>query len=147
CYSVDNGKPIPAARTPNLDMLAQYGTAFPVAHNVSHWCLPALAGEITARYQKNFGSHAGKYEEDFVTWPTALRSLGTYHGPNDHAPGTDTYDADGINAIGGYCTFFGGKYVHEEADAKAKSKTNGRLACTTTAGAKSPKCGTRQDDP
>src|SRR5262249_11750035 len=47
----------------------------------------------------------------------------------------------------GYCTFFGGKYVHEEADAKAKSKTNGRLACTTTAGAKSPKCGTRQDDP
>src|SRR5690242_20651472 len=33
CRSVQTGTPVPAPKTPSLDVLAGYGTVFPIAHN------------------------------------------------------------------------------------------------------------------
>ena len=140
CYSTASGEPIPAPSTPALDDLAVYATTFPIAHNTSHWCLPSLAGIITARYQKDFVG-GKKFEKQLTTYPKALRTLGCFGGtscghPSDpyeppHDDDADGYqdDRDGYNVIGGYCTYFGGKFVPRGADASAKGKQQGHTLC------------------
>jgi hypothetical protein len=101
CRSVKTGADIRAPLTPNLDMLAAYGTVFPVAHNVSPWCAPSLNSIITGRYQRNFHTF------DPANPPTiakVARSL------NDAVDIKDTRDPFGVNAIGGYCTLLSGKF-------------------------------------
>jgi len=74
CRSAQTGPPIPPASTPNLDVLAAYGTMFPIAHNTASWCFPSLNSLPTGRYQKSFnGSH--DLSGDFLTVPQVLRSL------------------------------------------------------------------------
>ena len=75
CRSVETGTPIPPPSTPNLDLLAGYGTVFPIAHNTASWCFPSLATIVTGRYQR---SMAGKVKigDEFTTISKAMRSLG-----------------------------------------------------------------------
>ena len=47
CRSVQTGTPIPPPRTPNLDVIAGYGTVFPIAHNTAAWCLALAAFAAT----------------------------------------------------------------------------------------------------
>src|SRR5262245_20857150 len=104
CRSVQTGTPIPPPSTPNLDVLAGYGTIFPIAHNTASWCFPSLATIVTGRYQKSFG-HKGKVGEKFVTIPRVLHTLG-----DDPGAPIDPYNSS-RNRVGGYCTFLGGKFT------------------------------------
>ena len=79
CRSVQTGTPIPPPSTPNLDLLAGYGTIFPIAHNTASWCFPSLATIVTGRYQKDFGGK-GKAGDKFVTIAKALHNLGGTSG-------------------------------------------------------------------
>ena len=101
CRSASTGTPIPAPATPNLDLIAGYGTVFPVAHNTAPWCFPSLVSIVTGRYQRSFNGHR-RPGSALGTIPSTLRSL-------DGAPflPDDPYNAG--NKIGGYCTFRGGK--------------------------------------
>src|SRR4029453_6745292 len=53
CRSAQTGTPIPPPATPNLDVLAGYGTVFPIAHNTASWCFPSLTAKVPGRYQKS----------------------------------------------------------------------------------------------
>src|SRR5262249_28023144 len=101
CRSVQSGRPIPPPSTPNLDVLAGYGTVFPIAHNTASWCFPSLDTLLTGRYARNFGraSHIG---DRFATIPKVMRALG------DGTPAAADPFNEG-NSIGGECTLFGGE--------------------------------------
>ena len=139
CRSVNTGTPIPAPATPNLDLLAGYGTVFPVAHNSAAWCFPSLATIITGRYQKSMGG-LQRVADAFGTIAKSLRRL-------DGAPGLvqDPYNAD--NRIGGYCTFLGGKFVGAlgntgfDARARTGERILGRIGCVAGAPGQTPRCG------
>ena len=137
CRSVQTGTPIPVPSTPNLDLLAGYGTIFPIAHNTASWCFPSLATIVTGRYQKSFGGK-GKAGEKFVTIPKALHSLGG-SGP------ADPYHSD--SRIGGYCTFLGGKFTASTGDAGfdglARGRKLGRTDCIPGPGSGPPLCGSQ----
>jgi hypothetical protein len=75
CRSTESGTPLPAPKTPNLDVLAAHGTVFPVAHNVAAWCYPSLASILTGRYQKSFNGGRKVSEQYFTLIPGALRGL------------------------------------------------------------------------
>src|SRR5262249_6129021 len=104
CRSVQSGTPIPPPATPNLDLLAGYGTVFPIAHNPASWCFPSLNSMLTGRYQKSFGGMRSDLSGNFRTIPAVLRDL-------EGLPGTvdDPFDAD--NVVGGYCTLLAGKFT------------------------------------
>src|SRR5207244_9747079 len=108
CRSVQTGTPIPPPSTPNLDLLAGYGTEFPIAHNTASWCFPSLASIVTGRYQRSFGGR-GKIGEEFATIPKVMRALG-----DEPAAPVDPYIAG--NRVGGYCTFLGGKFTASTGD-------------------------------
>jgi len=139
CRSVRSGTPIPAPSTPNLDVLAGYGTVFPIAHNTSAWCLPSRNSMLTGRYQRSIEGNR-RLSEDFVTLPSALRGLagepGAVPGPLD--PG---------GSIGGYCTLMAGKFTPAgdrsgfDAEATVTERRMGRLDCTTGDDG-TPVCGT-----
>src|SRR5215831_3643904 len=74
CRSTQTGTPTEAPRTPNLDLLAGYGTVFPVAHNTAPWCFPSLTSILTGRYQKSM-ERVSKPATVFGTIATSLRSL------------------------------------------------------------------------
>src|SRR5262245_54722177 len=115
CRSVQTGTPIPPPATPNLDLLAGYGTVFPIAHNTASWCFPSLNSMLTGRYQKSFGGMRRDLSGNFRTIPAVLRDL-------EGLPGTvrDPFDADN-NVIGGYCTLLAGKFT----GAAGKTEFNG----------------------
>jgi hypothetical protein len=139
CRSTQSGSPLPAPRTPNLDVLAAYGTVFPVAHNTSAWCYPSLASILTGRYQKTFNGQRKVNDAYYTMFPSALRGLVT-------EPGTvaDPYNAG--NAIGGYCTILSGKFVGalDEGSFDAVARTGrklGRNDCVPGAPGEAPSCG------
>jgi arylsulfatase A-like enzyme len=138
CRSVMSGTPIPVPSTPNLDLLAGYGTIFPIAHNTASWCFPSLATIITGRFQKSMGGGQVKIGEQFVTIPKALRSLGA----NTIAP-ADPYNAG--NVVGGYCTFQGGKFTASTGDAgfdaQDRGRKLGRTTCVAGTAGGPPHCG------
>src|SRR5215475_6087035 len=117
CRSVQTGTPIPPPSTPNLDLLAGYGTIFPIAHNTASWCFPSLNSMLTGRYQKSFGGMRRDLSGNFRTIPAVLRDL-------EGLPGTvvDPFDAD--NVIGGYCTLLAGKFTASAG----KTEFNGQAA-------------------
>jgi arylsulfatase A-like enzyme len=140
CRSTQTGSPLPAPRTPNLDLLAGHGTVFPVAHNTAGWCFPSLASTLTGRHQKTFTNR--KVNDLFyATIPNVLRKL--EGDPNAVA---DPFNAG--NAIGGYCTMLAGKFIaaldETTFDARAKSgnRTLGRNACVAGPPGSAPRCGT-----
>jgi hypothetical protein len=140
CRSAQTGTPVPAPKTPSLDLLAGYGTVFPVAHNTAGWCFPSLASIFTGRYQKTFTSRKVN-ELSYATFPGVLRRL---EGSPDAIP--DPYNAG--NAIGGYCTLLAGKFIgaldDSSFDARAKSgkRTLGRTECVAGQAGSPPRCGT-----
>jgi hypothetical protein len=140
CRSVQSGTPIPPPSTPNLDLLSGYGTVFTVAHNTAAWCFPSLTTILTGRYQRSFGG-VQRVAEQFATIPRALRSL-------SGAPGTHPDPYNPPSAVGGYCTFLGGKFAPAVGDAGFDALANGRklgrAACTYDAGTGKPLCGSRQ---
>jgi hypothetical protein len=139
CRSRSSGTAIPAPRTPNLDLLAGYGTVFPIAHNSASWCYPSLATMFTGRHQNNMAG-ARKLASAYVsTIPGALRGLET-----DASEQPDPYNAG--NAIGGYCTLLGGKFTGalEDHDFDARTKTTrklGRNGCSAGDAGEPPACG------
>jgi len=137
CRSVQTGTPIPPPSTPNLDLLAGYGTEFPIAHNTASWCFPSLASIVTGRYQRSFGGR-GKIGEEFATIPKVMRALG-----NDPAAPVDPYVAG--NRVGGYCTFLGGKFTASTGDAGfdalARGRKLGRTTCVSGAPGSPARCG------
>jgi hypothetical protein len=136
CRSVQSGTPIPPPSTPSLDLLAGYGTIFPIAHNTASWCFPSLATIVTGRYQRSMNGK-GKIGEQFTTISKAMRSLSGAGAP------ADPYNAG--NVIGGYCTFLGGKFTGSTGDpgfdALARGRTLGRTQCVAGAAGAPPRCG------
>jgi hypothetical protein len=139
CRSVQTGTPIPVPSTPNLDLLAGYGTVFPIAHNTASWCFPSLATIVTGRYQKDFGGK-GKAGDKFVTLAKALHNLGGSAGTS-----VDPYHSDSV--VGGYCTFLGGKFTASTGDgnfdALARGRKLGRTDCLPGPGGGPPLCGSQ----
>jgi hypothetical protein len=141
CRSTQSGTPIPPPVTPNLDLLAGYGTVFPVAHNTSAWCFPSLNTIVTGRYQKSFGGN----QRVAALYPTLFKVTRSLN----HAPGTrvDPYEAD--NAVGGYCTFLGGKFGASIGDpgedAITTSRRLDRTLCTDGDPGQPPRCGTNAE--
>ncbi len=140
CRSPQKGIPIPAPVTPNLDLLAGYGTVFPVAHNTSSWCFPSLFSIVTGRYQRSFGGVA-KPADEFGTIAHALRRL-------SDDPNTVPDPYDDRNAVGGYCTFLGGKLTNRMGDpgfhayARTGERSIGRTRCDAPTDGGPPRCGT-----
>jgi hypothetical protein len=140
CRSVNTGTPIPAPVTPNLDLLAGYGTVFPVAHNSAAWCFPSLASIVTGRYQKSMGGRQ-RVADAYGTIATSLRRL-------DGAPGLVADPYNPANRIGGYCTFLGGKFVGAlgntgfDGRARTGERILGRTTCLPGAPGQPPLCGT-----
>ncbi len=136
CRSIQTGTPIPAPDTPNLDLLAGYGTVFPIAHNTASWCFPSLDSILTGRYARNYGA-ASRIGDRLTTIPKAMRSLEGGTAPSD--PFNDG------NVVGGYCTFLGGKFTASVGDhgfdAVAKGRRLGRTQCLPGAGGQPPRCG------
>ncbi len=136
CRSAQTGTPIPPPSSPNLDLLAGYGTVFPIAHNTASWCFPSLATIVTGRYQRSMNGR--KIGERFTTVSKAMRSLGADSG----AP-PDPYNAG--NVIGGYCTFLGGKFTSSTGDpgfdALARGRKLGRTTCVAGGPGLPPRCG------
>jgi hypothetical protein len=137
CRSVQSGTPIPPPSTPNLDVLAGYGTVFPIAHNTASWCFPSLDTLLTGRYARNFGG-AAHIGDRFATIPKVMRAL------RDGAPSpADPFNQG--NSIGGYCTFLGGKFTGSVGDhgfdALARGRRLGRTNCTPGDGSSPPHCG------
>ena len=139
CRSSDSGTPIPPPSTPNLDMLSGYGTVFTLAHNTAAWCFPSLNTILTGRYQRSFGG-VQRVAEAFATIPRSLRSL-------NGAPGTQADPYHPESAIGGYCTFLGGKFAAAVGDAGfdalANSRKLARTNCYYDPSGGPPLCGSR----
>jgi hypothetical protein len=142
CRSAQTGTPIPPPSTPNLDVLAAYGTMFPIAHNTASWCFPSLNSMLTGRYQKSFnGSH--DLSGDFLTVPQVLRSL---QGEVGAVP--DPFLAE--SSIGGYCSLLAGKFtgtggkVTFDAQARLGARRLGKLPCTAGSTEQPPLCGTER---
>jgi hypothetical protein len=137
CRSVQTGTPIPPPSTPNLDVLAGYGTIFPIAHNTASWCFPSLASIVTGRYQRSF-SGRGKIGEEFATIPKVMRAL-----DGDPTAAVDPYTPG--NRVGGYCTFLGGKFTASTGDAGfdglARGRKLGRTTCVGGSPGSPPRCG------
>ena len=141
CRSTQSGTPLPPPLTPNLDVLAGYGTTFPIAHNTASWCFPSLASILTGRYQRSFGGQRRVNDAAFTTLPGALRRL-------DGDPGVppDPYNAG--NGIGGYCTLLAGKFTGAldttsfDAVAKTNGRRLGRNECVAGPASEPPLCGT-----
>src|SRR5262249_7245808 len=102
CRSSITGVPIPAPKTPNVDLLAGYGTMFPIAHDTASWCFPSAHSIFTARFQKDFHGAARVSDAVFSTIPSVLRGLA---GDPDAAD--DPYNPG--DKVGGYCTLLAGK--------------------------------------
>ncbi len=140
CRSVQTGTPIPAPPTPNLDVLAGHGTVFPIAHNTAAWCYPSLNSILTGRYQRSMRGNRN-LSETFHTVPSVLRTL---EGEAGATP--DPYDPE--SAVGGYCTFLGGKFTGAggktkfDAQARLGYRRLGKLPCTRGAAGQPPECGT-----
>src|SRR5262245_15126484 len=136
CRSVSTGTPIPTPDTPNLDLLAGYGTVFPIAHNTASWCYPSLDSILTGRYARNYGG-SSHIADRLMTIPKALRSLDGTNAPAD--PFNDG------NVVGGYCTFLGGKFAGSVGDhgfdAIAKGRRLGRTVCQPGMNGAPPRCG------
>ena len=127
CRSAETGTPVLAPRTPNLDLLAGYGTVFPIAHNTAAWCFPSLTSMLTGRYQRSFEGRP-RPATSFGTIATSLRKVNDNPFlPDD--PFTPT------NKIGGYCTFLGGKLTGSIGDngfdfrARTGERVLGRTTC------------------
>ena len=142
CRSVQSGTPIPPPATPNLDLLAGYGTVFPIAHNTASWCFPSLNSMLTGRYQKSFDGMRRDLSGNFRTIPAVLRDL-------EGLPGTvrDPFDAD--NVIGGYCTLLAGKFTGAagktefNGQARTGERALGRELCSSGSPGQPPPCGTQ----
>ncbi len=142
CRSVQSGTPIPPPVTPNLDLLAGYGTVFPIAHNTASWCFPSLNSMLTGRYQKSFAGMRRDLSGNFRTIPAVLRDL-------EGLPGTvrDPFDAD--NVIGGYCTLLAGKFTGAagktefNGQARTGERALGRELCSSGSPGQPPLCGTQ----
>jgi hypothetical protein len=140
CRSVQTGTAVPAPRTPNLDVLAGYGTVFPIAHNTASWCFPSLASILTARYQKDFNGQRKVTEAAFTMIPNALRGLVASPATND------PYNAG--NKVGGYCTLLAGKFTGSldqsafDGVAKTGGRRLGRNDCIPGPPGQPPLCGT-----
>jgi hypothetical protein len=136
CRSVQTGTPIPPPDTPNLDLLASYGTVFPIAHNTASWCYPSIDSILTGRYARNYGG-GSRIADRLTTIPKALRSLDGASAPSD--PFNDG------NVVGGYCTFLGGKFTGSVGDhgfdAVAKGRRLGRTQCKAGVNGAAPRCG------
>src|SRR5262245_12320528 len=136
CRSVSTGTPIPTPDTPNLDLLAGYGTVFPIAHNTASWCYPSLDSILTGRYARNYGGKS-HIADRLTTIPKALRSLDGTNAPSD------PFNAG--NVVGGYCTFLGGKFTGSVGDhgfdAVAKERRLGRTLCQPGVNGAPPRCG------
>jgi arylsulfatase A-like enzyme len=147
CRSTQSGTPIPAPVTPNLDVLAGYGTTFPIAHNTAAWCYPSLMTMLTGRFQKSFGGRNSRLSSYFATIPNVLKTL-----PGDDAP-VDPWSATPGQRIGSYCSYLGGKFTASsgnpgfDAGERGSGHRLGRLACEPGEnGEEEPECGTDQDD-
>jgi hypothetical protein len=146
CRSTKTGTPVPVPKTPNLDVLAGYGTTFPIAHNSASWCFPSLASMLTGRYQKNFNGQRKVSTLYFSTIPSSLRKLET-----DPSAEPDPYNAG--NSIGGYCTLLAGKFTgaleKESFDALAKTggRRLGRNVGIPGPSGEAPRCGTETVTP
>ncbi len=145
CRSTQTGTPVPAPKTPSLDVLSGYGTVFPVAHNTASWCFPSLASILTGRYQKDFNGQR-KVSEDFCTMlPNAVRELVGEPAAND------PYNQG--NKVGGYCTMMAGKFTGAldesafDATAKTGARRLGRNACIPGGTGQPPQCGTGATSP
>lgn len=140
CRSPQTGTPTRPPSTPNLDVLAGYGTVFPVAHNVASWCFPSLISIATGRYQRTFGG-VPRPANTSGTIATSLRSL-----DGDPSALDDPYNAG--NKVGGYCTFLGGKLSASlgdngfDARARTGERVFGRSNCVADTPGGYPKCGT-----
>ncbi len=139
CRSTQTGTPVPVPKTPNLDLLAGYGTVFPIAYNTASWCYPSLASILTGRYQKDFNAHRKVDEASFTLIPSALRGLVGTAAPSD------PYNAG--NRIGGYCTMLAGKFAASldesafDAVAKTGGRRLGRNNCVAGTTGQPPRCG------
>ncbi len=146
CRSTQSGTPIPPAKTPNLDLLAGYGTMFPIAHDSASWCFPSVATIFTARFQKDFNGQRRVSDTAFSTLPSAMRGLG-----DDPTVANDPYNAG--NKIGGYCTLLGGKFVSAldsstfDASSAGSFRSLGRSACVASPMGGPPECGTAASTP
>jgi len=142
CRSVQTGTPIPPPSTPNLDLLAGYGTIFPIAHNTASWCFPSLNSILTGRYQKSFNGMRRDLSGNFRTIPAVLRDL-------EGAPGAvqDPFDPD--NAVGGYCTLLAGKFTGAagktefNGEARTGDRALGRTLCNAGPPGQPPLCGSQ----
>jgi hypothetical protein len=140
CRSTQTGTPVPAPKTPSLDLLAGYGTVFPIAHNTASWCFPSLASILTGRYQRNFGGQRKVNETYFMLMPSALRGLVGAPAPND------PFNAG--NKIGGYCTLLAGKFTGAldqsafDGVARTSGRRLGRNECFAAGAGQPPNCGT-----
>src|SRR5262245_20698898 len=125
CRSVESGTPIPPPATPNLDLLAGYGTVFPIAHNTASWCFPSLNSFVTGRYQRSMEGSRNLGEE-FLTIPRVVRRL-------EGEPGTTPDPFEPEAKIGGYCSLLGGKFTASGGrtgfDAQSHVKRPGKLNC------------------
>lgn len=139
CRSAVRGQAIPAPVTPNLDLLAGYGTVFTTAHNTSPWCFPSLFSIVTGRFQRSFNG-VTRPAEQLGAIPRALRSL-----TGDPSAVTDPYDAR--SSVGGYCSFLGGKLTGRlgdpgfHAEARTSERAIGRTSCVAGAPGEAPRCG------
>jgi len=139
CRSVSTGTPVVAPSTPNLDLLAGYGTVFSIAHNTSPWCFPSLTSMLTGRYQKSM-ERVRRPATTFGTIATSLRNLDgiSIVPPDPYTQG---------NRIGGYCTFLGGKLTGSIGDngfdfrARTGERVLGRTDCTAGPAGQPPLCG------
>lgn len=142
CRSARTGTPIPAPSTPNIDLLASQGTAFPIAHNTAAWCFPSIASIITSRYQKDIraGRRVG---ETYLTIPRVLRALSGGGAPAD--------PFEPANAIGGYCTMQSGKGATRvgrpgfDVSLRLSERRLGKLPCEGGGAGRPPRCGTERD--
>jgi hypothetical protein len=145
CRSTQSGTAIPTPKTPSLDLLAGYGTVFPIAHNTASWCFPSLASILTGRYQKDFNGQRKVTDAFFNMLPSVVRGLEGSAAPND------PYNAG--NKVGGYCTLLAGKFTGslDESSFDALAKTGGRRLgrndCIPGAPGQAPLCGTAAVQP
>ncbi|MGH7895625.1 MAG: sulfatase-like hydrolase/transferase [Candidatus Binatia bacterium] len=141
CRSTQTGTPVPAPKTPTLDVLEGHGTVFPIAHNTASWCFPSLATILTGRYQRSFHGQNKISESIFSTVPSALRGL-----DGDASAVNDPYNAG--NKVGGYCTLLAGKFTGSldetafDAVAKTGGRSLGRNPCVSGGPGQPPRCGT-----
>ena len=146
CRSTQTGTPVLAPRTPNLDLLAGYGTVFPIAHNTASWCFPSLASILTGRYQKDFNGQRKVTEVGFTLIPSALRRL-----EGEVGPPADPYNPG--NKIGGYATLLAGKFTGSldessfDGVAKTSGRSLGRNQCIAGGPGQPPLCGTASVTP